>query len=105
MTKAQFQRFCTKFYQKLYELAPKDTWNLADHGITLEWVNDNECNIYVNEREAPYMVYTNEPWIAERWNEKKNPNEHWWNNAFYVIASELAQEFGGTFEAAESEEI
>ena len=36
------------------------------------------------------MVYTNEPWIAERWNEKKNPNEGWFEAAVELISEELS---------------
>ena len=28
------------------------------------------------------MPYTNEPWVADRWNGKKNKNEGWFEKGF-----------------------
>lgn len=41
----------------------------------------------------PYVPYTNEPWIAKRWNGRKNPNEGWWqrfaNEVILLVAIKL----------------
>lgn len=44
---------------------------------------------------APYMPYTNEPWISPRWNGKQNPNEGWWNDAIEFIIQYMAKRLGG----------
>ena len=41
------------------------------------------------------MPFTNEEWISPRWNGKKNPNEHWWNNIVIVTMNELATKYRG----------
>lgn len=54
------------------------TGNLAFNALRYE-IRDGAVEVYVDERIAPYMPYTNEPWISPYWNGKKNPNEGWWN--------------------------
>lgn len=69
---------------------------MAYNAIRSEWRGDNEAKIYVDKKIAPYVPYTNETWVAERWNGKQNPNEAWWQNAIAQIVEQLNQEFGGT---------
>lgn len=80
----------------LRKLAPKDTGNLAFNAIKGEWSDENTYHIYVDENIAPYMVYTNEPWISSYWRGKQNPNEHWWNcyhsGGYKVISADLQGE-------------
>lgn len=95
MTQAQFQRFCKDFYKSIHEYAPKDTRNLADNSIKVVWESDKVCKIYVDQRIAPYMPYTNEEWISPRWNGKKNPNEQWWNKIVIVTMNELTAKYRG----------
>lgn len=96
MTKERFTEYVNRFRELLSLLAPRDTGNLAFNSILLEWKSENEVDIYVSEDIAPYMPYTNEPWVADRWNGKQNPNEAWWQNAISQIVEQLNQEFGGT---------
>ena len=77
-------------------VAPKDTWNLANNGVTLEYVDDRHINVYVNLNIAFYMIYTNEPWLSPKWNGKQNPNEGWWNECGEeIIPNIIEQVFGG----------
>lgn len=75
------------------DLAPKDTWNLAENGVTREYLGDGKWRIYVDLEEAPYMPYTNEPWTSPKWHGAKNPNEGWWHvacqNAMEIVANRL----------------
>ena len=100
MTKERFTEYANRFIELLMLLAPKDTGNLAFNAIRLEWVSEKEAVIYVDgDGEtgiAPYMPFTNEPWVADRWNGKPNPNEAWWQNAISQIVEQLNSEFGGT---------
>lgn len=67
-------------------IAPKDTGNLAFNAIKYE-ISGNEMRIYVDENIAPYMVYTNEPWIKRP---GTNPNEKWWDTALEEIIEYMA---------------
>lgn len=88
----------TKFVMdRLWELAPKKTKNLANHGISCK-IWKKTSRVYIDLKEAPYMPYTNEPWLDDIWKGKKNPNEAWWNNAMKIITQELAQKYGGELE-------
>ena len=95
MTKERFTEYVNRFHELLSLLAPKDTGNLAFNSIRVEWHGDNEAAIYVDENIAPYMPYTNETWVSDRWNGKQNPNEAWWQNAIKQIIEQLNIEFGG----------
>ncbi len=81
--------------KRLKELSPIHTGNLRYNAILKSRVSADKVVIYVSIEQAPYMPYTNEPWIAERWKNKKNPNEHWWNNAVEQIMKEVQEKFGG----------
>jgi hypothetical protein len=81
--------------KRLREFAPKDTRNLAYNAIIGLKVTENKSDISVSLKIAPYMPYTNEPWISPKWNGKQNPNEYWWNDAIVLILHEVAQIYGG----------
>lgn len=95
VTNKRFKIACEKACATLRELAPKDTGNLAYNAIKIEFESDGVCRIYVDESIAPYMPFTTKPWIAKRWNGKKNPNEGWWQAAVELLAEYIAQELGG----------
>ena len=95
MTTADFISACQRAFERIREIAPKDTGNLAYNAIRLEFVSTKEARIYVDEAIAPYMPYTNEPWLSPRWNGKKNPNEGWFDRASEIIAEEINAALGG----------
>ena len=90
MRREDFIAACELATEMLRDLAPYDTGNLALNAIQMVVVSSREVWVYVSESIAPYMVYTNEPWIAKRWNGKKNPNEFWFEAAVELISEELA---------------
>lgn len=53
------------------------TGNMAFNSLRYQEEGDSFV-IYMDESIAPYVPYTNEPWISPRWHGKKNPNEGWW---------------------------
>ncbi len=57
-----------------------------------------ETEVYVDQNIAPYVAYTNEPWISPRWHGKKNPNEGWWQRHADRFAQDLANKLGGKLE-------
>ena len=99
MTEKRFKEYVNRFAELLRLYAPRDTGNLAFNAIKVEWHSPNEAEIYVDgdgkEGIAPYMPFTNEPWVAERWHGKPNPNQGWWQNAIEQIIAQLNAEFGG----------
>lgn len=94
MTKNQFVRFVNRFHEEIFKRAPKDTWNLARNALRVEWVSLDEAHIYIDQDIAPYMPYTNEPWISPIWHGKKNPNEAWWQSCIDIAKDILTREFG-----------
>jgi hypothetical protein len=88
-------RVCMEVVREIRKRAPKDTGNLAYNSIRYEW-KGNKFIIYVDENIAPYMPFTNEPWIHERWNGKPNPNEAWWQYATWIAVRYLIYRLKGT---------
>ena len=80
--------------KRIKELAPVDTGNLRYNAIVKVRQGLDRIEIYVDLPTAPYMPYTNEPWLSDKWNGKKNPNEAWWNNAVETIVKEINEKFG-----------
>lgn len=95
ITKERFNEICLYAVDRLRYFAPIDTGNLKYNAIRYEWINETTFKIYVDESIAPYMPYTNEKWIAARWNGKKNPNEGWFDSACEFIIDLLTQELHG----------
>lgn len=88
MTKRQFMKIVDQAFKLTKSRSPYKTGNLRDNAIRLEWVNDNEARIYVEENIAPYMVFTNEEWINRA---GKNPHEEWWGETAQEIAEMIAK--------------
>lgn len=91
MKPSQFFNLCVELYEIIKKHSPIDTGNLRFNAIKFAQTGKNEITIYVNTNIAPYMVFTNEPWISPKWNGKKNPNEAWWNNLASVLATHVAK--------------
>lgn len=98
MTKQQFDRVCMELVRIIRERAPRDTGNLADNGVRYVWENEETFTIYIDESIAPYMPYTNEPWISPKWNGKKNPNEAWWQDAVNLCIEHFTNVYKGEIE-------
>lgn len=92
------------FHEDFLGQTPIDTGNLRYNAKIFRAVSANEIEIGIDGGIAPYMVYTNEPWISPKWNGKKNPNEGWFDLAARSFADELAKRLGGTVEISEGEE-
>ena len=59
-------------------------------------VSKDEWQVTIGNENAPYAVYTNEPWIAPRWGGKPNPNEGWIDRAVEDFVKQLAGRYGGS---------
>ena len=66
---------CRILKQVLQARAPYDTGNLAMNSIRID--RNRGCVLIGGEEIAPYAPITNEPWIADKWQGKQNPNEGW----------------------------
>lgn len=103
MTPEQFEKVCLRAVDYLRGFAPnpvtraqgKSTGNLAFNAIKWEMPDPDTFVIYVDESIAPYMPYTNEPWISPKWGGKRNPNEGWWQRAGAYVALIVARLSGG----------
>ncbi len=51
--------------------------------------------LYVDEKIAPYMPYTNEKWISPRWKGAVNPNYQWWEKMSRDFVYDLATQLKG----------
>lgn len=62
-------------------------------------ISRNEFMIEVDTSIAPYVCYTNEPWISPYWFRRgtmlKNPNLHWFNNVAESMAQDIAAKLHG----------
>lgn len=95
LSSSEFKKVCENAVAQLRGLAPYDTGNLSQNAIRIEFPSPSVCLIYVDEAIAPYMPFTNEPWISPKWKGKKNPNEGWWQAAGELIVELMAQELKG----------
>lgn len=73
---------------------PWRTGNMATNSLRYK-IEGNVFHIYMDEEIAPYVPYTNEPWISPRWHGKTNPNEGWWNDFAEIFAQRLALKLRG----------
>lgn len=72
------------------------TGNMAFNATKLIFPSPTTCSIVIDESIAPYMPYTNEPWISPKWKGHKNPNEHWFDKSALWVAKEIAKRLHGT---------
>lgn len=91
MTSSEFFGLCKECEQILRNAAPYKTGNLRYNAIKIEFVG-NTCRLYVDEKIAPYMKYTNERWKNRA---GANPNEGWFERATQKIAEHIAQRTKG----------
>lgn len=73
------------------------TGNLKDHGLSIN-ITQNEVVVFLDQSKAPYVPYTNEPWVAAKWKGAKNPNEGWWERFVEEFLNRLAKKLGGKIE-------
>ena len=77
------------------EYVPRDTGNMAYDALEY-YMEGNDLIVRVNPDIAPYVPYTNEPWVSPKWHGKKNPNEGWWQRFCEEFAKRLAKAIRGT---------
>lgn len=70
------------------------TGNMALNALRMK-VYSGYIVVYIDTTVAPYVPYTNEPWLAERWQGAKNPNEGWWEVFAQEFINRFNQKLGG----------
>lgn len=80
--------------KKYRKWVPRDTGTMAFDALRFK-VENNFIIIYVDTTIAPYVPYTNEPWLSAKWNGKQNPNEGWWDNFANEFIRRLALRLKG----------
>lgn len=70
--------------------APYDTGNLAINSIRI--VGNA---VYIGGEIADYAIYTNEPWLADKWHGAKNPNEGWVQAAIHEAVPVIQMALNG----------
>ena len=114
LTDEQFQTVCAEAYKAFQAAVPNpktryvayytnaygnrqrgSTGNMAFNASKLEFTTPDIAKIYVDKRIAPYVPYTNEPWVAAKWKGHKNPNEGWFKRAAEIVALSIARSING----------
>lgn len=95
MTKNEWESLFRDAMQSLRDktFVPYDTGNLKFNAIKGMWVSEQTFRIYIDEKVAPYVFYTQEPWINRP---GINPNQGWVEKAVDYIANYIAHRLGGT---------
>ena len=78
------------------KLRRASTGNMRFNATSIRQQSQDRIIIKVDARIAPYVVYTNEPWLSPKWNGAKNPNEGWFQKAVEQYTKNLAASLGGT---------
>jgi hypothetical protein len=68
------------------------------NATSIRRVSPTVIEIKVDAKIAPYVVYTNEPWISPKWKGAKNPNEKWFERVLGIYAQSLAHALRGKLE-------
>ena len=92
MTSNRFIRLCNECADILRARSPYKTGNLRYHAVKTEFPDADTCRIYVDEKIAEYMPYTNEQWINRSGD---NPNEGWFDEAAQEIVQYIANKTQG----------
>ena len=99
MTQAEFEILVEKAYKAVQDAVPNkntryvsyyinhygnrqrgSTGNMAYNALQSRFKTLNNkwrAEIYIDDRIAPYVYYTNERWLSQKWKGHKNPNEGW----------------------------
>ncbi len=73
------------------------TGNMAFNASKIEYPYKGVCVIYVDNKIAPYVPYTNEKWISPKWKGHKNPNEGWFERATIIVTNSIAKSYKRPF--------
>ena len=117
MTQAEFELLVKKAFNTFQEFVPNkntryisyyinkygnkqrgSTGNMAFNALQARFKALNTkhiAEIYINDKIAPYVYYTNERWLSPKWKGHKNPNEGWVLRGANKVALVVAKEVNG----------
>lgn len=91
--------YATEYLKTVLQLyAPIDTAALMSHGIKVVDIAVGKVEILIGGGTIDYAIYTNEPWIDERWGGKQNPNQGWIDRAIEQALPLMQQIMSGAVE-------
>lgn len=113
MTDIQIYNWILRAISESQRVVPIDTGNMRYNSLKLEKISEDTYMVFFNQIGehkpgeldgiAPYIPYTNEPWISPKWKGKKNPNQGWFNEKFVpLFIRKLAEELA-RYDGAEAE--
>lgn len=70
------------------------TGNMALNALQYS-VERDVFHIWIDDKIAPYVYYTEYPWTSPKWHGKQNPNEGWWERFYEEFARRLANKLKG----------
>lgn len=95
MNAQNFSRFVSKFTKNFRTLTPIDTGNLRYNAVRYNFSSSQRGVVYIDTKIAPYMPFTDLPWLSPQWKGKKNPNEGWFERAVEKALEQTVKEMGG----------
>lgn len=95
MNEERFRDVVTECTRIIRDASPVDSGNLRDNAISVKYMDPKIAQISVDLNIAPYMPYTNEPWVSSFWRGKQNPNLYWFDFAFLQVLRYLERSVGG----------
>lgn len=93
MTNREFRRLVKDIVEVARQEAPYESGTLSG-AINFEFLDKKTARIYVDEAIAPYMPYTNEPWVSSWWRGKQNPNLYWWDKMAQIAKAMIGAAVG-----------
>lgn len=88
-----------KYYKNTYGNWQRgSTGNMAYNALQSRFMTLKtgfKAEIYINDKIAPYVYYTNERWLSPKWKGHKNPNEGWVLKGANKVALLIAKELNG----------
>ena len=117
MTQAEFEMLVNKAFKVFQDVVPNkntryvryyknaygnmqrgSTGNMAYNALQSRFMTLKtgfKAEIYINDKIAPYVYYTNERWLSPKWKGHKNPNEGWVLKGANKVALLISKEING----------
>ena len=117
MTQAEFENLIDKCFKVFQDVVPNkntryvkyyknkyghwqkgSTGNMAFNALQARYLtsqNVYKAEIYIDDKIAPYVYYTNERWLSPKWKGHKNPNEGWVLKGANRIAILISKKLNG----------
>ncbi len=117
MTEAEFEMLVNKAFKVFQDVVPNkntryvryyknhygnwqrgSTGNMALNALQSRYKplkKGFKAEIYIDDKIAPYVYYTNERWLSQKWKGHKNPNEGWVLKGANKVALLITKQLNG----------